>query len=523
MVTGGLGLAERRSRIRAAHEALDALGEVLHEAAGPELAELLGQVDAVASSAEAARVAVTLEALVRGEVLGGATGRVGTAAVIEWLREHAPATRQGTAAAAAKVALLAAGGDGAGSLAPDAPLVDPDTAEGRIAHAVLAGEMSPSVGVAALGEVERLRPRLRPEALPSVADGLVELGRGHGVGVLRRLRPALLARYGMPGELDAVQQRLAGSARLSAPLVASTDLTEYQLRMTPEQAVALEAAIGPLSAPAPNDATGARDLRPAGQRRVEALTEVCRRSSGLDADTTGPDGTGGAAAAVHLTIALDDLVEGTGCGEVLGSTATGTVLSVETLRRICCEADLIPHVLGTAGEVLDLGRVARLFSRAQRRALARRDRCCTYPGCAAPAAWTRAHHALHWLDGGATDLDNAALLCERHHQVVHRRRLWATVRARPDTRGRYVVWDLTEGSYDRHLEQIARERSAHDPPPITPTRLAELAAALTGDDDLESRVAEHDLALWNEWFTDAAGEQDLDDARAPWRKETPAA
>ena len=41
-----------------------------------------------------------------------------------------------------------------------------------------------------------------------------------------------------------------------------------------------------------------------------------------------------AAAAVHVTIALTDLQARTGCGEVLGSTATGTVLSPEVLRRI---------------------------------------------------------------------------------------------------------------------------------------------------------------------------------------------
>ena len=50
---------------------------------------------------------------------------------------------------------------------------------------------------------------------------------------------------------------------------------------------------------------------------------------------------------------------------------------------------------------------------------------------------------LHWADGGASDLDNAALFCQRHHTFVHHRRLWAQVRTRPDELGRYVVWDLT--------------------------------------------------------------------------------
>jgi hypothetical protein len=87
---------------------------------------------------------------------------------------------------------------------------------------------------------------------------------------------------------------------------------------------------------------------------------------------------------------------------------------------------------------------------------------------------------LHWADGGPSDVDNAALLCQRHHTVVHARRLWAHVRARPDEAGRYVVWDLNPGSYDQHLEHSRRERAEHDPPPLTRERLLELAAAYTG-------------------------------------------
>ncbi|MEO6792029.1 MAG: HNH endonuclease signature motif containing protein, partial [Ornithinibacter sp.] len=148
--------------------------------------------------------------------------------------------------------------------------------------------------------------------------------------------------------------------------------------------------------------------------------------------------------------------------------------------RISCEADLIPYVLGTAGEDLDQGMVVRLFTRAQRRRLWRRDRGCTYPGCTAPAAWTKAHHVRHWADCGPSDLHNAALLCQRHHTLVHQRRLFATVRAKPDELGRYVVWDLVPGSYDQHLADIAAQRSAGDPPPLTPTRLTALLKIVTG-------------------------------------------
>ncbi|MBR7742762.1 HNH endonuclease, partial [Phycicoccus sp. BSK3Z-2] len=69
-----------------------------------------------------------------------------------------------------------------------------------------------------------------------------------------------------------------------------------------------------------------------------------------------------------------------------------------------------------------------------------------------PARWTDAHHLTHWADGGTTDLDNAALLCGRHHTTVHTRRL--TGRVGPHG----LEWNLTHGSYDHLLaERAARE------------------------------------------------------------------
>ncbi|MGL5851660.1 MAG: HNH endonuclease signature motif containing protein, partial [Phycicoccus sp.] len=152
-----------------------------------------------------------------------------------------------------------------------------------------------------------------------------------------------------------------------------------------------------------------------------------------------------------------------GAGEVLGSLATGTLLGPGQLRRIACDAVLIPYVLGSAGEILDQGTAVRLFTKAQRRRLTMRDKGCTYPGCSAPASWCEAHHVRWWEHHGSSDIDNGALLCRRHHTVVHQRRLWATVRKRPDEQGRYVAWDLTPGSYDSALEHLrARESGLHD-------------------------------------------------------------
>jgi HNH endonuclease len=60
-----------------------------------------------------------------------------------------------------------------------------------------------------------------------------------------------------------------------------------------------------------------------------------------------------------------------------------------------------------------------VVSPSQRKALEVRDRHCRYPGCTRPANWCEAHHVVHWIHDGPTNLDNLVLLCSRHHWQVH--------------------------------------------------------------------------------------------------------
>ncbi|WGX94987.1 HNH endonuclease signature motif containing protein [Nocardioides sp. L-11A] len=96
-------------------------------------------------------------------------------------------------------------------------------------------------------------------------------------------------------------------------------------------------------------------------------------------------------------------------------------ISATDARRLACQATIIPAVLGTTSEVLDLGRRTRLFTRAQRRALRLRDRHCRAEGCTIPATWTEAHHHTPWSHGGSTDLADAISLCNHHHHRIHDR------------------------------------------------------------------------------------------------------
>lgn len=99
-----------------------------------------------------------------------------------------------------------------------------------------------------------------------------------------------------------------------------------------------------------------------------------------------------------------------------------------------------------------MGRAVRWFTPAQLKTLWVRDGGCTFPECTMPAHWADAHHLHHWADGGPTDIDRAALLCARHHTLVHQRRLHGELRD-----GR-VHWDLTRGSYDHWLQNRPPDR-----------------------------------------------------------------
>lgn len=120
---------------------------------------------------------------------------------------------------------------------------------------------------------------------------------------------------------------------------------------------------------------------------------------------------------------------------------TGDLLPIETVDRLLCDARLQPVVVDECHHALVLGRSQRLFSRAQRRALATRDLGCRAPGCRMPPAWCEAHHVIPWLAGGPTDIANGILLCSYHHHEVHAGRL-RVVRVGPAAGSWRVVAEL---------------------------------------------------------------------------------
>ncbi len=144
---------------------------------------------------------------------------------------------------------------------------------------------------------------------------------------------------------------------------------------------------------------------------------------------------GGDATTVMVTIDLDTLAQR------VRSTALGTgvatihdqPLSAAAARRLACTAQIIPAVLGAHSEVLDLGRSRRLFSRAQRKALALQHHRCRATGCRVKATWCEAHHLQQpWAQGGTTNLDHGTLLCSYHHHTAHDPRYQTTTHPNGD-------------------------------------------------------------------------------------------
>ena len=293
----------------------------------------------------------------------------------------------------------------------------------------------------ALGEVTAEQAAVIDAALADLPDEA-------GIAIAAECETALLAQAHSwePGALATIGERILA---LVAPDVAdealrrSLDRDEHQAHrargftltdqghggvrvsgsLDVEAATIVRAALEPLCRPAASrrhdggahpdvdvdEAT--RDLRLPAQRRADALVEVCRL---VLAGTELPD-NGGDRPQITLTLDYDTLTK-----QVTGGALdTGAPLTPTALRRLGCDAGVIPSILRGPSEVLELGRARRLFTGPIRRALILRDRGCAFPGCDRPPRWTDGHHIVSWLDGGSTDLNNGVLLCRRHHRAVH--------------------------------------------------------------------------------------------------------
>ena len=197
------------------------------------------------------------------------------------------------------------------------------------------------------------------------------------------------------------QRRLKLSTWMDGSLLISGQLD-------PIGGAAVLAAFAPLAR-----RSGAHDHRDQEQRNADALVEICMHSldSGLIPQR--------ASQRTHLqvTTSLETLLAlpGAPAAEMEHSLP----ISSRTVERLACDCSVTRILLDSESMVIDVGRAKRTISGPQRKALNVRDKHCVWPGCERPASWTEGHHLVHWLHGGGGDLPNLALLCHRHHWLVH--------------------------------------------------------------------------------------------------------
>jgi hypothetical protein len=103
------------------------------------------------------------------------------------------------------------------------------------------------------------------------------------------------------------------------------------------------------------------------------------------------------------------------------SQIDGRPLGLRDAERLLCDSPIGAVIVDRTGEILDVGRQNREYTRAQRRGMARRDGpCCPWPGCDRPYQWLDAHHLDFWhTHHGQTNLDRGVLVCRRHHILIH--------------------------------------------------------------------------------------------------------
>jgi hypothetical protein len=152
------------------------------------------------------------------------------------------------------------------------------------------------------------------------------------------------------------------------------------------------------------------------------------------------------------------------------------------MRRLCCDAEIIPTVLGGSGEVLDHGRSRRTANRAQRRALRAMHRGCAHPDCQVGFSACRIHHIRWWWrDGGRSDIDNMIPLCERHHHLVHEGG-W-TLTMTPD---RVATWRRPDGTLHHRgttIDRTTASGAACTDPVHTAERADRFASAAPASQD----------------------------------------
>jgi hypothetical protein len=179
--------------------------------------------------------------------------------------------------------------------------------------------------------------------------------------------------------------------------------------LDPEGGAAFLTAVKPLAR-----RSGAHDDRSREKRQADAVVDLAMHS--LDTGLIPQQGS--QRTHLNVTTSLETLLglPGAPAAELEHAAVP---ISSKTVERLACDASVTRILLDSESAVIDVGRAKRTISGPARKALNARDKHCVWPGCERPPSWTVGHHLQHWIHGGSNDPPNLALLCGRHHWLVH--------------------------------------------------------------------------------------------------------
>jgi hypothetical protein len=258
-----------------------------------------------------------------------------------------------------------------------------------------------SIEAVAVGEIGLAHVTVMARTADALKDRfderpLIEYAREHSPGKFhyfcRHARHAADPTGYANEEVDQVEnRRLSLSSWIDGTMILNGVLDAFG-------GAALRAALEPLAR-----RSGDHDHREREQRLADALVELAAG--------------GQQRASLQVTSSVETLLGL--AGAPAADIEFSLPISADVVERLACDSSVTRILLDSESTVIDVGRSKRVVSGPARRALNARDRTCRWPGCDRTASWSAAHHVVHWIHGGTTDLDNLVLLCHRHHWMVH--------------------------------------------------------------------------------------------------------
>ncbi|WLQ08328.1 HNH endonuclease signature motif containing protein [Arthrobacter oryzae] len=297
----------------------------------------------------------------------------------------------------------------------------------ELAAAVAAGTVASRAASIISLALDRVRHHAPEDAVARMEHNLTSTAAEHDTDFLSRIARRWVDGLDQDGSEPSEEElRRRQGVFLRQP---RRGLQHFEVFATPDQfeplLTAMNTATNPRTRPGDTDTTSADalDLRTRPQRLLDGLVGASK--AGLS--TGDLPASGGLRPQVMVTIDYRDLLERLDRVDGLDSVESGTgtftftgPVTAATVRKIACDADIIPVLLGSQGRVLDIGRTTRVFPPHIRKAITARDQGCAFPSCTIPAPWCEAHHITYWSHGGATSTDNGTLLCSHHHHLIHK-------------------------------------------------------------------------------------------------------